>query len=279
MATNYYLTDGNIYVRKAVYVPYKDTYIKNAADIAYLDEATIEMGKDIKDKLIECNPGFDFTDNRNYKIVRNPKQPKNLSIYEPLLYLSNDLSFKKIRLVEQFRDLSNDRIHSYEKTGKLSNVSEIKVERFMGELLDQVHYLKSNEKHELFSKQSIVGKEIKKQYGVNKYNMERMLKNYTQLRAMLIMLLSFSYKERRTPCNSSLESINDFYENIRGLEPESSETIIRKLREYKIALEKVQTEEELQKIQNSFNYEYQQMSLFELFPEEAQKIGIDIKKK
>ena len=45
MATNYYLTDGNIYVRKAVYVPYKDTYIKNAADIAYLDEATIEMGK------------------------------------------------------------------------------------------------------------------------------------------------------------------------------------------------------------------------------------------
>ena len=278
MATNYYLTDGNDFERKTLYVPYLDTYIKNAADIAYLDEATMEMGPSIKDKLTECNPGIRLTDNRNYKIVRNPKQAKNLSIYEPILLLKSDLSKNRIKLMSSFRDVTFDRIMSYEKTGKLTSVDQELVNRFMANLLDEIYHLDYDKKRIILGSDSIVGKEVKLNFNTNAYKMKQVLRNYTQLRNMLIMYLSLGYEGRKTPNINSLIELNEHYDIINGLYPETSEDIIIKLKTYRDALNNIKTEKEKEEVNKKINELGQQINLADISSEYSNYINKNKKK-
>lgn len=261
MSTHYYLSDGNVSKINTLYIPDEGNYFKDVPDIAYIDKVTIELGSSIKPVLKECNPGKFITDNRNYKIVRNPKMDKNLSIYYPVLFFNKDLPYNINVLVEQFMDLSLDRIKSFEYTGHVSNINEDKVDKFMAELLDYVYGLDYSDQYKLFNNQSILGKDVKTYYRTNAYNMKRILRNYTQLRNLLIMYLSIYYKNRPTPSLQDLKDINDNYELIEGLYQEDPVDIKQLLTKYREDLLKTKSEEERKELQDSLKDYGKQLTL------------------
>ena len=262
MATNYYFTDGNINYRRTIYVPNgENEYMKDKQDIAYFDKNTIELGKDIKPRLEECNPGLKLTDNRNYFIVRNPQTEKILPIYYPVLSLKNYLPYSDLLLLEQFRDLSIERIKLFETTGQVSNINGLKMEAFYDTLIGKIYHLDKDTMNKIFNKTSIVGKDAKLYFTTNGYKMKQVLLNYSQLRNLLIMYLSTRYKDRPSPSIYDLMSVNKNYDEIDGLYHEDPAEIKTLLMNYKEELLKAKSEEEIRDLQDSVVNHGKQLTL------------------
>ena len=94
------------------------------------------------------------------------------------------------------------------------------------------------------------------------------------MRNLLINYLTIK-ANRSLPTNFQLNMISTHLENIKALYKENPEEIEKALKEYKEAILKIKDEQELkraaEKLTQDPNKQYEQMTLFDLFPCEETK--------
>ena len=267
---NYYFINGNEFESTCLYVPYNGTYVKNVKDISDMDIATIELGTGIREALIECNPLVQLN-NTNY-IGKYP-YAKGIKIFKPIL-ISKETEESK-RIVDRFRDLAEERNYDYYHGNKLI-LNEDKAKAMIESIMSK---LTSSQKSTIFSKESIIGKNIKSFRYDNKYRFEEQLSNYTQLRNLLINYLAVK-SGIQIPTNQRLANMANSIDNIKELYPEDPKVIKEALELYKIEIQKAKEEEERKKAEQEYNShkQYHQITLFDLTGDESLKV-LDKKRK
>ena len=261
---NYYFIHGNEVGSQAIYVPYKASYVKNVRDISDFDIATIEMGEQLHERLQEANPGVVLT-HTNY-IGKFP-YAKGIKIFKPIELLR--VPKKAIKIVNGFRDFSEERNAYYYAGKKLDLQDTAAIARLVDEILSD---LSIDDKRSIFGSKSFLGKDIKDFYYENGYNFHRTISNYTQLRNLLIAYLNIK-QGKDVPTYFKIDGMAQSLDAIKGLYPEDASMIKKALLEYKEAIliakneaERAKAEIELKK--KTIEPEYTQLTLFDLFPEE-----------
>ena len=258
---NYYLLTGNDIESKTIYIPYKDSYYKNVKDISDMDIATINLGTKFREILAETNPNTELA--RKFYIAKFP-YAQGVKIFKPVEVTSDN--FKTQNIIDDFRDIAEERNYNYHNDLKLDNVNGTRLINFAYDLLNDLNY---SQKREIMGRSSIMGKKIKENYGNNQYLFEEQIANYTQLRNLLINYLDIK-SGKVIPSSGELARMADSLEYIDGLYPEESENIKRALEEYKAALLKAKDEEEKRKAEEELKKQteaqFSQMNLYDMFP-------------
>ena len=263
---NYYFINGNNIESSAIYVPYNGTYVKNVRDISDFDEATIELGTNLRDALEDCNPLTKF--NVHNYIGKYP-YAKGIKIFKPIEIYKETPDINEV--VDLFRELVDERQFNYYHDKSLDDNDKQRIERFINLVLKK---LNTNQRNIVFSKDSIIGKNIKSNRSDNLHIFMEQLSNYTQLRNLLINYISIK-SGRYIPTTYKLKSMANSLENIERLYPESPENIAKALQEYKESILNIKNEEEKKKIEETFiantQEEYKQITLFDVFHDETLK--------
>lgn len=260
---NYYFIHGNEVGSKTIYVPYKTSVVKNVKDISDFDIATIEMGDQIQEKLKECNPGVKF-EHSNY-IGKFP-YTRGIKIFKTIEVLK--VPQKAIKIVNGFRDFAEER-NSYYYAGKKLGLQDTgAVVKLVEDILSD---LSINNKREIFGKQSFLGNDIKNYYYDNKYNFDRTISNYTQLRNLLIAYLNIK-SGKNVPKYYKMDAMSKSLDSIDGLYQEDPAVIKQALIDYKEELIKAKNEEQRRIAEEELKRktsgsQYNQMTLFDIYPE------------
>lgn len=265
---NYYMINGDQIESYAIHFPYKGTYYKNVRDISDMDLATLEQRENLRDVLQEINPTIELG---NQLYIGKYPYSKGIKIFKPIeIFKSSD---RIDNIVDKFIYIAEHRNYLYHSNKKLefSDKEKEKLVELAYAMIDDMTF---KQKDSVFSASSIVGYKVKHGRLNNKHEFERQLGNYTQLRNLLINYLTIK-ANRSLPTNFQLNMISTHLENIKALYKEKPEEIEKALKEYKEAILKIKDEQELkraaEKLTQDPNKQYEQMTLFDLFPCEETK--------
>jgi hypothetical protein len=260
---NYYLLNGDEVESTAIYLPYKGKYIKNSKDISDIDLASIELGTSFRESLQEANPKLKL--GNQYYLGKYPYS-KGIKIFKPVEVFEE--SDKTQRLVDSFREISEERNYNYYKGNSLESGNKDKILRLVYSILENLSNL---QKMKMFNSSSILGKDTKSNYYNNKHLFEEQISNYTQLRNMLINYL-YIKANKSLPYTKKLVMVSESLDSIQGLYPEEPDTITKALKEYKEALIKAKDEEDKKQAFEEYTQmtrnPYIQMTLFDVFQTE-----------
>ena len=263
---NYYFINGNNVESHCIYVPYKKSYVKNVRDISDYDMATVELGTDLRDALVDCNPLLNLN---TYNYIGKYPYSRGIKIFKPIEIYKQDPYVK--HAVDIFSQLIEERQFLYYNGKPLDLTNQYMVEQFINYVLS---HLTPKEKETVFSKQSIIGKNIKTYRIENAYRFMEQISNYTQLRNLLINFINVK-SGRFIPTTYKLKQMSDSLDNIEGLYTEDPDKIKQALEEYKAEILRVKSEEDKKKaqeeLQKKTQEEYQQITLFDIFGDESLK--------
>ena len=264
---NYYFINGNNIESHCIYVPYKGSYIKNSKDISDFDMATIELGTDLKDALADCNPLLKLN---TYNYIGKYPYSKGIKIFKPIEMFKEDKDIK--HAVDCFTQFVEERQFLYYHEKPLDLTDQDLIEQFIDLILSS---LTPREKEIVFSKKSIINKNIKVYRTENAHRFIEQLSNYTQLRNLLINYINVK-SGRFIPTNYKLKQMANSLENIENLYPEDPEKIKQALEEYKAEILQIKSDEERKQVQEKLKKntqeEYKQLTLYDIFGDESLKI-------
>ena len=270
MSKAYYIIDGDAIKGNALNVPYNGLYSRDFKDISMLDEATINLGKNIDEELKDCNPKIELTNN-----YFNVQYPFKKVEYKPFTTITNKNDNTSSLL-------DNLLMFSEERKYKVMNGESVKLDnnrdldKFARYLLHSIFSLDREDRKVFLSYESIVSKRLKEVvnskfneyysksfeefYNINRGVIISLFSSYTELRNIVIMLQLI--KENRFDNNRSFLSAASF-SAIDGAYEERPENILNELRNIRNGL----TE-----LSESTYYQYNLSDFFDMSTSNSLKI-------
>ena len=255
---NYYFLNGDQYESSAIYIPYRDSYIKNVKELSQFDLATLELGKDYMNAIQDANPTYKL--GNQFYIA---KDANTFRIFKPIeVFVDDNETSKKI---DKMKEYAEERYYNYSKGISLELSNKDKLVSYVYSLYNSL----TKEEQLQFMNSHLIGSQIKNYFLHNAYMFKRLI-DYTQIRNMLITYL-YIKANKSLPTSYQLGKMIEFSNNIQGLYPKDPNKIKEALEEYKNEL--VSNADDARKdYEDKLKEENVQITLFDLTGDESVKI-------